>query len=435
MKTNRMVFWCLAFAVLATRTAAVHGQLTDQPKPLAPGVLTVIQPNIVPSDTFSPLLPVPGLEINKYEPNYTAKAETLQGQASQVVFFRDVWGYEFSTLGLRQIELEFRRPDGSTVNKHFYYMIYRIRNFGTSLTYDVVREQLETEFVKYNLQKNKIDNGQPTAKPQKFRPRFSLEGWEQGDDGQLQHVATLDSFLPQVAKAIQQREDPNLKLHDQVEIQSAEIPLATTDGDPGVWGVAIWQNVDPQLDFISVYVNGITNAYRIDINSEGDQTLRHKALKLNYWRIGDSVEKPKDKIIYGIPYTDKPEEQIAILRRYDLPGPQLHVMLTNPTIDGEFKLVEVEAPVDMETLDSPAVAQLTKGELPESVATALKNLQFEVPDGAQVTQEVPGRSWSMDLAFKGEPRRFIIRFVPQYWEKENKGLRFLRSLDHFWVYR
>jgi hypothetical protein len=262
-----------------------------------------------------------------------------------------------------------------------------------------------------------------------------LEGWEQGSDGELHHKATLDSFLPQVAKAIQQREDPNLKLLDQVEIQSAEIPLATTDGDPGVWGVAIWQNVDPRLDFISVYVSGITNAYRIDINSAGDQTLRHKALKLNYWRIGDAVEKPKDKIIYGIPYTDRPEEQIEILRRYELPGPQLHVMLTNPTIDGEFKLMEVEAPVDLETLESPAVAELGKGELPESVATAMKNLQFEIPEGTKVTEEVPGRSWAMDLTFKGESRRFIIRFVPQYWEKEDNGLRFLRSLDHFWVYR
>lgn len=436
MKTSQMWLVLVAMAMAFAWAGEACAQFEDQPKPLAPGILTVIPPKILPIDTFTPLLPIPGLKIESYEPHYTPKSETLYGQANQVVFYRDVWGFEFATTGLRQVEFGFKRPDGSEVNKHFYYMIYRIRNFGNSLTYDVVKEQLEKEFVKYDLQKNKIEDGRPAVGPEKFRPQFSLEGWVHVPGSEdMERVSYLDAYLPQVARAIQRREDINLKLHDQVEIQSVEIPLSTEESDPGVWGVAIWENVHPRLNFISVYVSGLTNAYRIDVDSEANQTLRRKVLKLNFWRAGDAYRKSEDQVIYGIPYTDKPAEQIEICRRYQLPGPQLHVTITNPTVDGEFKLVEIETEVDVETLHSPVLDVLADGQLPESVVEALRNLSFEVDDDAQVSTRVPGKLWSFDIEFAGGRRTMNIHFVPQYWEKERNGVRFLRSLDHFWIHR
>ena len=38
----------------------------------------------------------------------------------------------------------------------------------------------------------------------------------------------------------------------------------SSDGraDNRVWGVATWNDVDPRIDFFSVYVGGLTNAYR-----------------------------------------------------------------------------------------------------------------------------------------------------------------------------
>ena len=29
-----------------------------------------------------------------------------------------------------------------------------------------------------------------------------------------------------------------------------------------MWGVATWEYVDPRMDFFSIYVKGLTNAYR-----------------------------------------------------------------------------------------------------------------------------------------------------------------------------
>lgn len=435
MKRSLICRCLVAVLLVGAFPIAVRGQSDGQPKPLADRILTVIPPKLVPTDTFTPLLPIPGLKINRYTPHYTPSSETLFGQASQVVFYRNVWGLEFATTGLRQIELMFRRPDGSEVNKHFYYMVYRVRNFGNSLSYDIVKEQLEKEFIKYELQRDKIEDGRPAVGPDKFRPLFSLEGWVHAPGGEMQQVAYLDSYLPEVAKAIQRREDPNLKLHDQLEIQSVEIPLSVNEDDPGVWGIAVWENVHPRLNFISVYVSGLTNAYRIDIDSEANQTLRRKVLKLNFWRSGDSYLPSKDNVIYGIPFTDVPTEQIEICRRYQLPGPQFHVTMTNPTIDGEFTLVDVNAAVDMETLDCPELVTLADGKLPESIVEALTNLNFEVDESAAVTTRVPGKKWTFDIAFNGGQRTLNIHFVPQYWEKEGKGVRFLRSLDYFWVYR
>ena len=66
----------------------------------------------------------------------------------------------------------------------------------------------------------------------------------------------------------------------------------------GLWGVAIWEDVDPQIDFFSVYVSGLTNAYDWRDSSEGlqagapvaarPQVHTHKQLQLNFWRPGDA---------------------------------------------------------------------------------------------------------------------------------------------------
>ena len=49
---------------------------------------------------------------------------------------------------------------------------------------------------------------------------------------------------------------------NSVEISGQPIPLSTATEDNSVWGVATWVDVDPRIDFFSIYINGLTNAYR-----------------------------------------------------------------------------------------------------------------------------------------------------------------------------
>ena len=103
--------------------------LAQQPKRLAPGVLKIIPANIDARDSFSLPMPLKGLESEKYSPNFAPVLDTVHGQSQNVIFFRDVWQYEFGFLGLRQVELPLPTDEGIKT-KNVWYLVYRIRNTG-----------------------------------------------------------------------------------------------------------------------------------------------------------------------------------------------------------------------------------------------------------------------------------------------------------------
>ena len=102
------------------------------------------------------------------------------------------------------------------------------------------------------------------------------------------------------------RERPGQKLYNTVTMPKQEIAVGETR-----WGVAMWENIDPRVDFFSIYVAGLTNAYRWqdppadyrpgqDPIAKGRKFVR-KTLKLNFWRPGDEYEENEQEIRYGIP--------------------------------------------------------------------------------------------------------------------------------------
>ena len=67
---------------------------------------------------------------------------------------------------------------------------------------------------------------------------------------------------------------------------------------------------DPESDFISVYVTGLTNAYRWKDAPEsfaaGDppgkgRVFTRKTLQLNFWRPGDEYDENEQEIRFGVP--------------------------------------------------------------------------------------------------------------------------------------
>ena len=68
--------------------------------------------------------------------------------------------------------------------------------------------------------------------------------------------------------------------------------------------------MDPRIDFFSVFVGGLTNAYRWvdppgayvagDPPGKGRQFLR-KTLQLNFWRPGDQYQQNEREIRWGVP--------------------------------------------------------------------------------------------------------------------------------------
>ena len=118
---------------------------------------------------------------------------------------------------------------------------------------------------------------------------------------------------------IQLREMRGAKLFNSVEITQVSIPVVPRDGGPGVWGVVTWEDVDPRIDFFSIYVQGLTNVFRLEPSPTGGVTQRLKTLQLNFWRPSDPIDEHEGEIRYGVPSVTDPNEQAAICARYNIP--------------------------------------------------------------------------------------------------------------------
>ena len=115
---------------------------------------------------------------------------------------------------------------------------------------------------------------------------------------------------PRRLQKIAKREDPNRKFFNTVSISDVPIKVSTKEEDHSVWGIAIWKGVDPRTDFFSVYVGGLTNAYRWQdppgAYKKGDppgkgRRFSFKKLKLNFWRPGDDLDVQESEFRFGLP--------------------------------------------------------------------------------------------------------------------------------------
>jgi hypothetical protein len=101
------------------------------------------------------------------------------------------------------------------------------------------------------------------------------------------------------------REDRNRQFLTTVEMCGRDIAPGET-----LWGVVTWEYVDPEIHRFSIYVKGLTNAYRWrddpasykrgDVPGTG-RRLYQKTLKLNFWRPADAYFEHEEEIRYGVP--------------------------------------------------------------------------------------------------------------------------------------
>lgn len=294
---------CLSFlaaallaASLASESVAQQAQAARQ---LAPGVLTTIPPSFAPEDTVSThdLVEIRANPALKWNPNYLSAADTLYGMADDVKFRRTIWCLEFSFKPLRMIEVDVPLASGGTQRKLVWYLVYRVRNTGKVL--QPVRGDdgvFTTEFTQ--------------GGPIRFLPQFLLESHDRLASGESTSISYLDRIVPAAVAVISEREMAGRKLLNSVEMAEQPIPVSGERASRGVWGVATWVDVNPRIDFFSVYVGGLTNAYQWKDDPEafrpGDfpgkgRRFARKMLQLNFWRPGDELLQNERELRYGVP--------------------------------------------------------------------------------------------------------------------------------------
>jgi len=304
--TDRVLSPPLAALTAALAMLIVSGGSVEAAEPasrparqFAPGVLTTIPPDLEPAETVSThdLVEVRSDPRMKWSPEYLAESRTLYGMSEAVEFRRDVWCLEFAFKPLRMIYVDLPQPNGKMQRKLIWYLVYRVKNTGQVL--HPVEQPDGTV---------KAEPGQ--GGPVRFVPQFVLQSQDRTDTGKPIAKAYLDRIIPVADEAIRQRETPGRELLNSAQISDRPIPVSGGDVDRSVWGVATWEDVDPRVDFFSVYVGGLTNAYRWEdpagAYQPGDppgkgRRFTRKTLQLNFWRPGDEFSEHESEIRYGVP--------------------------------------------------------------------------------------------------------------------------------------
>ena len=188
-----------------------------------------------------------------------------------------IWALEFNFKPMRMIKVDVPRPGAKFDQKMIWYMVYYVRNV--------------------------------SKQPVKFIPRILLftDRTITLKNGKTMPKIYSDRLIPTAIAPIRRREDPRRKFLDSVEISAQEIKPSSETEDNSVWGVATWEDVDPETDKFSVYIQGLTNAYRIESVTRQDDagkslvtwTYLRKTLKLNFWRPGDAFDESDQEIRYG----------------------------------------------------------------------------------------------------------------------------------------
>ena len=419
---------CLAAVIcLAPLGFSEQLQAQGEPRAFAAGVLQTIPTELDPRDTLSLPQPMPGINAPDWTPNLYPVEDTLIGKAQQVTLFRDpVWELELSFLPLRQESIKLPSASGGLKNYDVWYLVVRIRNRGAAMTYKDVRQNAETDHV---IRKLKFDKPVDPAEID-FNPRFVLRGWVEdevaGNYKKLEYPSIID---PVALSQIREIEDPNQKLLDIHQLANAEIPMAKNDADPGVWAVAIWENINPDIDFVSVQIEGLSNAYRL--KDAEKKTSFAKTLQLNFWRPGDAIRQARDKLSYGIPLVDDANAQIRIAKFYDLPGPLLRTYLNRQDVKRNVLVGEIDAKVNLDTFKSTLTDDLDAGKLPDALTQPIVKAGVDLPAGTTPTTVIPGRKWTYSV---GE-QKYVIQLEPQFWEPDFGKIRFIKTLDYMWIYR
>jgi hypothetical protein len=418
----------LVLAVCAVISpASLWGQ--DGPRELAPGVLKVIPLAVDTADTYTVRMPLPDLNAHQYTPHTFSQSQTLFSSTRDIVLFRDIWQYEFAHLGLRQIEVDVPVANNRVAKRNVWYLVYRVRNVGKTVTYDRITDALaKTEDHEIVYDRTDVD---PSTLPGRFFPVFTLVGWVYNPQTKTyDRVDYTDEVLPTAAQVIQLEEDPATTLLDSVEMGRTTLPLSKGGSDGAVWGVATWVDVEPRIDYVSVRIEGLTNAYRVVNDPNGSVSFRFRQLQLNFYRPGDTVREPEDRITAGIPLVDAPKEQVQIARRYELPGPLFEVFETVNEIEHILRF-EADSQIDLDTFISPLALTLNEGKLPESLLAGFQEIGVQPPADITVETLVPSGKWGITV----DGRRFEIRLTPVFWERLGDGIRLIKQLDYLWLYR
>lgn len=297
---------------------------------LAPGVLTTIPVfrDAYETSTVKALHDLNKLTLADKNLRRIAKTQPpsshIRIKFPSASFHRGIWNLEFTFKPLRMIKVDLPQESGKLRTKLIWYMVYYVRNPGGHLMpiedpkhrvfnpFDY--EQYDTKSVYKIKIVDELGPDKPYFKERapgvNFHPFFLLVNREAKFKKAGEKIYFQDKIIPLAVPYIRLREDPRRKLLTTAEIGHVRIKFGET-----VWGVVTWEDVDPRIDFFSIFIQGLSNAYDWKETRQSyalvdrpqkpsdwpafGRKLNYKTLQLNFWRPGDEYYETEDEIRYG----------------------------------------------------------------------------------------------------------------------------------------
>lgn len=304
------------------------GAASAQTRNLAAGVVTTIPPKPEDDEMFSGPRPlneipivIPGLE---YKPNLRPKTDTVFDRSKIGILRRTIWNLEFSFKPLRMVEVEVPQANGRMQKKLIWYMVYKVKNNGLhwkplkkTVTF---RDGLEHTHYEKELT-NTIELFGRQTDDLRFFPHFVFEALEFNKQ-------YLDRVIPAAKAPIMAREFPGDKktqVYDSQQISEIPIGVSVPGADKSVWGLVTWEDIDPRVDYFSIFIQGLTNAYLYDDPAGGfkgtdkpgtGRKIVQKTLRLNFWRPGDVINEQEAEVRYGMRLDAEADEQAKIFKLF-----------------------------------------------------------------------------------------------------------------------
>lgn len=241
----RMVVFVLALAVIGPTWSLAQEQPAPAGQPAPPAAVAELPgPPPIAEVSLVPMLPTTPVRRGA-----AAGFNVQMVDASLLPRDKEgIWVLDFSFKPVRLRTIDLNGTSTGKGRKVIHYLYYRVVNH--------------------------------TGKPRMFVPQFSLVT----DTGQR----IEDVVIPQAIPIIQAREDASIPLRGAVDIMGM-IPPSTKEGiDDAVFGVAIWEGVDPKADRFNVYVRGLSDGHQdVPPPNGGKPIVRYKTLRIDFIRRGD----------------------------------------------------------------------------------------------------------------------------------------------------
>ncbi len=132
-----------------------------------------------------------------------------------------------------------------------------------------------------------------TGKAHEFVPQFTMLT----DTGKKLEEAVL----PNAVRLIKAREDDSIRLLGAVQVAGMIPPSTKATVDDAVFGVALWDNVDPHADRLSIYVRGLSDGHQDVKTPDGKLVTKYKTLRIDLIRRGDERNLREDEITLADP--------------------------------------------------------------------------------------------------------------------------------------